>query len=767
MLLAAAAALNALGGTFPFAVLQALEDMENGRATRGQSALLFQYNDEINAARLNGLLPDSQYQAAQNDFAKLNQNFAKRAATDVGADFTVQVSKSKRFAPGTDSDYIVTVKSSDPVGQISDMQKRYNTYVNEWLERTVAAQDLRASHKSNWHVDLDVDFMADPGYVTDEQFRAIAKLNNDAYKRRGSAEFERTSRAGGDVRVTPDQFRDYVQEMQDFIAKKNKKLKHYQRNPSLLNDMGEAANWHKLMAQEQKYLDRIESANRTLRKQAGLHVNRTKFTEPFYEFTVNKKGDVFCRKRSPGTIASRASFRSPSNRATTIAGRVLSENSLQRATRQFAESMAEAHVRNPRAWPHAASDIAEIAEQLPPAQKARIIESITTKNKHVFANEVAKEMRKRPGPRRGTTVSADPASPSALRRGGASLDEALKRALGVSDEVKDMCKLRRAFNEKAAKALGGLDKLGHVGTAVELLSAANDTRRYLDLMTRALDPNITDKEADKLFEEAQVTAWSIAWAGGMGALCEAVPTVGAIYGGWSLGYDGTRYILENTETGQAIDRAVFEYFDRHQQAYEQTVDVVSEYMGRESRRMRREDELRDLERSYLKALREGRIKLKEGKSTKDVIAMIRSGDIYGLDDILESTLGGPGEDGTDGTGDGNTPAHYSLYMAWHNDVGWIHVGTVGSFRSIRARRSEIWGGMSKEPLEKKPMLGGRTFDTQGDAMEALKGEIGGSLKRHRAPLAFPKIYYKAGDKRVGFEIVRHPVFKDAKARADK
>jgi hypothetical protein len=191
-------------------------------------------------------------------------------------------------------------------------------------------------------------------------------------------------------------------------------------------------------------------------------------------------------------------------------------------------------------------------------------------------------------------------------------------------------------------------------------------------------------------------------------------------------------------------------------------------MGRESRRMRREDELRDLEKSYLKAIAAGRIKLKDGVSTRDIIAMLRSGDIYGLDDMMESALGGPGgDDGDDdGGGDGTDPAHYSLTMVWYNDVGWIHVGSVKQFRSLRARGSEIWGGTSKEPLNKKEMLGGKTFDKADDAMEALKGEIGGAVKRHRAPLAFPKIYYMAGDKKIGFEIMKHPVFKDVKARAD-
>jgi hypothetical protein len=86
-------------------------------------------------------------------------------------------------------------------------------------------------------------------------------------------------------------------------------------------------------------------------------------------------------------------------------------------------------------------------------------------------------------------------------------------------------------------------------------------------------------------------------------------------------------------------------------------------------------------------------------------------------------------------------------MAWHNDVGWIHVGSVKQFRSIRARGSEIWGGTSKEPLNNKEMLGGKTFDKPDDAMEALKGEIGGSVKRRRAPLMLCLAGQRAVDRR--------------------
>ncbi|MBI2478807.1 MAG: hypothetical protein HYV60_09280, partial [Planctomycetia bacterium] len=143
-------------------LLQALEAMRMGEATIAQTALLFQNNDVINQARLNGWITDNHYQAAQKDFASRNAEFAKRAATEAGADFTPQKSKSTSYSPGTDSDFIATVKGNDPVGQIADMQARYNRNVNDFLKNSLESDGMHFQSRSDWHNRLDVDFMADP-----------------------------------------------------------------------------------------------------------------------------------------------------------------------------------------------------------------------------------------------------------------------------------------------------------------------------------------------------------------------------------------------------------------------------------------------------------------------------------------------------------------------------------------------------------------------------------------------------------------------------
>jgi len=747
--LALAGRASAAGELTP-QLMKALEDQRMGRATWGQRALLFQNNNVLNQARLNGWITDGHYQAAQSDFARLNQHFAREAANGAGAEFTVQKSKSARYSAGTDSDFIttthstysVTTKSPDPVGQIKEMQVRYNHQVNAFLKRMLEGEGMHFTPHENWHNRLDVDFMADPKYVTKQQFEEIAKLNNDAYKRRSAAEYERVSRAGGNSRVAPHEFRDYALEMRDFIDKKQHKMERFKANPALLLDPREMADLHRMMAQEQKYIERVESTNHTLRKQEGLPSSkRPGLSEPVYEFSYDKKGNAVVRKRSTGSIAEQGAVRSPTNRNTTIAASSVADNSVQRAFRELSESMAEAAKKNPGAWKNVAGDIAQVAEHLPPSEKGLLIERIKQKAGPDIARNVASEMRQQ---------AQLKAPPTKLQQ----LDNALRHALGVTDDFSQLNGLRRTFNEKAMQALGGLEKLSKLGTGLELLSAGKEAYTYVTALQKAMDPGISDAEADKYFAQAQEAAHNLAIAGTLGAICEAVPTFGAVYGAWTLGYDGTRFIMENTATGQAIDRHMTNFFDRAIGGAERGIDRLRESLGGASERMTREDQLRKMEQTYLNAIKEGRLQLKPGVTTLDVVKHIRAFGTKGLDQLLTP---GTGSNGPKGTGQ---------YMVWFNDVGWIHVGTESQFKAVQTKGSETWGGLSKDPMKKSPMLGGKKFATETDALKALAAAIGGQVKRKNAPLAFPKVYYVAGDKMIGFEIVNSAIFKPFVDRAN-
>lgn len=607
---------------------QALEANRMGRATRGQQALLFQNNDVINAASLNGWIPDSTYQAAQATYSETNQAIARAAAEATGATFNVQVSKSQRFSPGTDSDFIVQVQSSDPVGQIAEMQEKYNAGVNKYLEEALSAEGMVNQPRIDWHNRLDVDFMADPSYVTDKQFREIAYLNNDAYRRRNAAEYERVSRSNTGETVTPELFSDYAAEMKDFIRKKQERMAAIRANPELLNDPAVMAEYQRLMAQEQKYIERIESANRTLRGQEGLAVDPPSSGPPVYEMRVADDGSATIRKRPQGSVAARGAQRSFVNRIETINASALADNSLDRALSDLAESMAQAAVRNPEGWSQASSQIAEITGGMRPAARGQLIERI----RHSVGGPAGDEVARNVAAAMRDQVRRN--RPGMLQQ----LDNAIGQAFQSIDDLGDFRTFRQSISNAIDSARAGLDRLPDLEASAELLSAAADARTYIDSLQRAMDPNLTEEEAEELFSEAHDVAWSMAQNGILGALAEASPPFGAMLAGWSLGYDGTRFVIENTETGRRLDRAAEELFDRHQLAVDRAMNDLTEYFGGQSDRMQRDEQLRDLEASYWQALRDGRIRMRPGVRTLDIAALIRSGD---LSEILSLVEPGP------------------------------------------------------------------------------------------------------------------------------
>src|ERR1043165_8776370 len=76
----------------------ALQAVSQGKATEGQRMLLATNNNVINQARLNGWIPDRQFQAAQSDYAKINEFIAKQAAEAHGGTLTVQKRTGSGFS---------------------------------------------------------------------------------------------------------------------------------------------------------------------------------------------------------------------------------------------------------------------------------------------------------------------------------------------------------------------------------------------------------------------------------------------------------------------------------------------------------------------------------------------------------------------------------------------------------------------------------------------------------------------------------------------
>lgn len=627
-------------------LIEALAANSKGSASASQKALLFKHNETINKAALIGEIPDDVYQKAQLEFDTKSQQIASRAARDAGAKFTVQERTSATFAPGTDSDYITQVDSE---GQVRQMQDGYNRGVNEYLKEHKLLDD---GPKSNWHNTLDVDFMADPDGVTQATFEEIAKANNDAYTRKLAADYERKSRAKNAAPLQPEHYREYVKEMEDFIEKKNKKLQDYYSNPEKLSDPNVKADYHRLIAQEQKYISRIEATEMMLRQQQGLPPRNLDRSAPVYEIFKDAEGNevgrrvydpnnppfdgprVASRSLDMDSLAKRAAKRSASNFSKTATGHAVAANSQNRALMNLADAMAEAAEKNPDFRLTSARDIAVIAEKLPPNQKGQLLDRLAKRNQgsigqearlqaEEFSRQVAREMKTLKGaPPPRIRAASMRARLRELQKTTEGLDEAARKMVGMSEDLGKMGGARAAFNKSVQ---GAMAPLSAIGVGSELWNAKVQLGQYFDSIGKALDPNTPEEEAQRLFDAAMDNAESLIGSAALGTLFELFPTTGAAFGAWQIGYHGGGYVLQNTAVGKNINRAAGNFFDRQFSALDRAGDDLEDLMGGKSQRTFDEETIQALLARYQRGIDEGHFRFIGYFDMSDVEAYLRAG----------------------------------------------------------------------------------------------------------------------------------------------
>lgn len=190
-----------------------------GSATPEQLRLVRQNNDIVNYMANTGHIPDHAYQRVQADFDAFNRQVATEVANRNGLDLRQQTSLKKSFSTGTDSDYLTSSRSGrTSVGQIKRTIADYNTEMN----RRFGTRNVDYAKK------LNTDFMANQNQMSAEDFAEVARINNDAYKRQGSASYEAKVRDPGSS-VTVDEAIDYQRDMNDLIGKKSKEIRSLQQ----------------------------------------------------------------------------------------------------------------------------------------------------------------------------------------------------------------------------------------------------------------------------------------------------------------------------------------------------------------------------------------------------------------------------------------------------------------------------------------------------------------------------------------------------------
>ena len=542
-------------------IMKSMDKLVGGKATPYDRAVLYKNNAAINRAAMNGWLSDVQYQRTQSDFSIINQNIAKHAAADAGAEFTVQTRTSKKYSPGTDSDYITKVKSE---AQIAKMQQSYNRRINGYLER----HGLSDGARNDWHNSLDTDFMADPSEMSEAQFKRISKMNNDAYKRRLAADYERIVRSNQKLKeaiaegttpagaapeiLRPEHFTEYAQEMKDLQAKKAALIEKMTANRRAIESNTDLNSRLKiLMAQEQKYISRIEATIKNLRAQEGLPA-----LDP----------------NAGPSLAQRGSKRARSNYGVIEHAHSMSETSLNKALRQLSESIAEAAERNPKTFnaANAAKDISILTRNMPELERQALLKQMKNRFSPEFHKMVTEEIGKRPAFVKSAPV-AEPTGPTVrdrvrgLKERAQAMDAKLQRSLGVSDDLSGMGARRAKYNRKADKAMKRLGKVALVATGYAIAQYATT---YFTSMRNAMDPNISDEQKEQYYAEAYQAAMGVAHLGGAGVLMEMFPTVGAAYIAYTLSNEAGMWIVRETETGQALNSWTAEFMDDQFKALE-------------------------------------------------------------------------------------------------------------------------------------------------------------------------------------------------------
>lgn len=263
---------------------------------------------------------------------------------------------------------------------------------------------------------------------------------------------------------------------------------------------------------------------------------------------------------------------------------------------------------------------------------------------HWKKGEVVLEMQPDGNLRRGSRFSKDTPLPNLHGQGAA---DDLARAAGKSDDLAraagksdDLARAAGALDDVPTSGIRGalgkgattlMEGIGRLGAGYDVYSAGSQLNDYFDAINKARDPNTSDEEAAEAFAKAQDIANALAEAGIIGAISEAYPPAAAVLGVWTVTRHGGEWILENTETGQRINRATEEYLGRHVTAWDR-------FWGKNKQN---EANRRRLCQKMRAAVLQKRVALRGSFDAGDVCDAIMRGDSIG--DMIETAAVSPDE----------------------------------------------------------------------------------------------------------------------------
>lgn len=620
-------------------LIEAFTAVAENRATPQQRALAFANNQTLNMMAEQGRIAPSVYRGAQNAFTQQAQQFIQESARDAGMDSKIQTpdpSKPPDPKPGTDVDGHALRRpgATEPLTarDMANARDSFNNRVNTYLrENSVAPLENPSRQLTVDIMPADAispgEFQRTAGFINREggtMYRDPVAAGVEAYSRGDRATAQRLLGHDGAPTLT-DEAR-YVSEQQRQIRAHD----HTRHLTEQISGARDAAPGSQAAIDAQNAAGQVQLEA----EQTGKYERRVNTTT---ERVGATHGVQTATPEASGGQAAQdlvASQRGPESRAAAAVVDSLRENTTLRNTEGFVETTARAGQANPALRGESSAAIAEATRNLTPAQRGQIIENIRSNPElggPEAAARVAEAMRNNATPdgpdtlnsrhlaeqpSGGATAPTAPEAPGLVERIQAA-DGAAGRALGIGELAADASAARRGLN--TAAGVGGAVVMGAL-TAAEL---GRNVGEYVEGIDRAMDENTTDEEANQAFDQADRAAQGTALIGALGAAAEASPVVvgGALVGAGS--YMGTRSLLENTESGRAVDGAVLNAMDRTMQMGEAFGDAVGGALGMPTQNEIDRNQLLDRQRSMLDAIQRGDVTVRDGYTVQDVINQMR------------------------------------------------------------------------------------------------------------------------------------------------
>ena len=432
-----------------------------GTASPQQLALVRRSNDVVNRMAATGHMPDKVYQKLQSDFSTFNKEVASAAAGRNGLDLDQQVAK-KAPTPGTDSDYLTKSKTGRmSVEQVKTTIADYNADMNKRLGTT----NVDYSKK------LNTDFMANQNQMSAEDFKEVGKLNNDAYKRQGSASYEAKVREPGST-VTIEETFDYQRDMNDLISKKKAEIKGlqtdiadaYKRDPSGLSPEVQDLKARLQIRQQQqaKYIERYADAAAATAKRYGVATPDQHVVDEI----VKPAAD---RSIAPADGASQKQI-ADANRTKAAASSSLEGHVTQQVKTGAANVNVEAANKLGKSFntlperEMLLKNAAKTLSELPPSAQGDVIEDVRRRLGDKAAAELTAKTRELNSP--GTAAKPKPGLSQDFKSAGAKVMQ-LTQIASVATDIRDWASGEKS-NLEMAEAAANMVSQGYYNIGKEL-----------------------------------------------------------------------------------------------------------------------------------------------------------------------------------------------------------------------------------------------------------------------------------------------------------